>query len=113
MNEKEFMYWLKGYTIRYIPLCNHLGFPEPILLLTAYNVGRLYFETSVFNGLNMDWDFVFVCNLWIASKILMDEDYDLTDVCAYMSSGFTPQIFVNMEYFIIKTFGFNFRLQFY
>jgi hypothetical protein len=118
MDKDEFMKWLKYYTVKYLDLCKYIELPVCVMQLTAYNVGRLYFNRfnshnfRVFDGNNMNWDFIFACSLWVSTKVLMDEDYNLDDLCYYVSHEYTVSIFVDMEYIFINLFGFDLGYKF-
>jgi len=111
MNEILFLKTLEHYMLKYFQLCEKLDLPESVLTLSAYNVERLY-RIREFDGYNMHWDFVFTCNLWLASKVIMDEDYTLEDMCDLVPKDFTTNMFLDLEYIMVQRFNFDFGAKF-
>ncbi len=112
MDKDEFMDVLTEYAMKYFYFGRSINVPDSVALMASYNVRRLYFETDKFDGTNMDWDFVFTGSFWVANKALLDECFELKDLCKYVNFAFTNEMFLNLEYLLIKSFGFDLGYQF-
>lgn len=108
MNERDFMEKLKKYASKYFYFGRSIGIPDEVSLLASYNVGRLYYEVRIFDGTNINWDFVFTTCFWISNKVLLDEEIVLKDLLDYVDRTYTKDMFITFEYFLLKKLGFDF-----